>query len=376
MRPRERVLTALNHEEPDRVPMALWGSYYSLQDETYFRLLKHLGLGEPLPPFRRDRPRNSNHMDDRLLDLLGTDIRYVWLGFTDLGGARPDTMTDAWGVRWKRMGHYITPASAPLANATIEEISEYAWPDAEQYVRIDELRHRAAALKKSGRHAIAARAVNSYGPLEQASVLRGREKFLTDLLLEPELAQLLITKVTDVLVLLQELYLDAVGKDIDILETPGDDYGGTKNLLISPAIFDSTVKPALQRVFRPIKQFREDLVVAFHSDGAVVRLLPTLIDLGVDLLHPLEPLEANDIRAIKNDFGDRLSFLGAIDIKQAMPGQLKDVEAEVQRRVRQLAPGGGYILAPSNHLQADVPPQNIVALYQYGRAYGRYPVEV
>jgi uroporphyrinogen decarboxylase len=374
MSPRERVLTALNHEEPDRVPMALWGSYYSLQDQTYFRLLQHLGAGKPTPPFRRYRPRNSNHMDDRVLDLLGTDIRYVWLGFTDLGGAHPDTMTDAWGVRWKRMGDYITPASTPLANATIEEVSEYAWPNAEQYVRTDELRDRVAALKKSGRHAIAARAVNSYGPLEQASVLRGRQQFLVDLLLEPELAKLLITKVTDVLVHLQELYLDTVGHDIDILETPGDDYGGSKNLLISPAAFDSTVKPALQRMFRPVKQFREDLVLAFHSDGAIVRLLPTLIDLGVDLLHPLEPLEANDMKAIKKEFGDRLSFMGAIDIKQAMPGRPKDVEAEVKLRVRQLAPGGGYILAPANHLQTDVPPQNIVALYDYGREHGHYPL--
>jgi uroporphyrinogen decarboxylase len=97
MTPRDRVLTALHHEEPDRVPAALWGSYYTLQDGTYFKTLEHLGLGDPLPPFRRFKTRNSNYYDDRVLERLGTDTRYVWSGFTDLGGAPPDTLVDAWG---------------------------------------------------------------------------------------------------------------------------------------------------------------------------------------------------------------------------------------------------------------------------------------
>ena len=104
MNSHERVLTALAHQEPDRVPLALWGSYYTLQDQTYFDLLSHLGMDEPVPPFRRYKSRNFNYLDDRILDRLGTDIRYVWLGFTDLGGARPDTLQDAWGVQWARIG--------------------------------------------------------------------------------------------------------------------------------------------------------------------------------------------------------------------------------------------------------------------------------
>ena len=190
MTSRERVITALQHQEPDRVPLALWGSFYTLQDQTYFDLLEYLKLGDPLPPFRRYKPRNSNYLDDRVLDRLGTDIRYVWLGFTDLGGAHPDTMMDAWGVRWQRMGPNISPVGAPLAGASIEDVENYEWPDPERYIRIDELRDRLALLRREGSYAIAARAVNSYGPFEQASALRGREQFLVDLLIEPELAQL------------------------------------------------------------------------------------------------------------------------------------------------------------------------------------------
>jgi uroporphyrinogen decarboxylase len=374
MTSRERVLTTLNHEEPDRVPVALCGSYYTLQDQTYFDLLAHLGMDEPVPPFRRYKSRNSNYLDDRVLDALDTDIRYVWLGFTDLGGAKSDTLVDAWGVQWARMGPNITPVGAPLANATMQEIDEYTWPDPEQYIRKEELRGRLAHLKRNSHHAIAARAVNSYGPFEQAAGLRGREQFLMDMLMEPELAQLLIDKVTDVIIRLNEIYLDIAGPYIDIMEIPGDDFAGTEHLLISPKVFKSMLAPALARIVNPIKQYRDDLFVAFHSDGAIVPLLPSFIDAGIDLFHPLEPLPANDLAAIKTEYGDRLSFMGAIDIKQAMPGSLADVEAEVQRRIQTLAPGGGYILTPANHLQEDVPPENIVALYDYGRKHGSYPV--
>ena len=258
MNARERVLTALAHQEPDRVPLALWGSYYTLQDQTYFDLLSHLGMDEPVPPFRRYKSRNSNFLDDRILDRLGTDIRYVWLGFTDPGGARPDTLQDAWGVQWARMGPNITPVGAPLANASIEQVADYAWPDPEQYIRKDELRDRLAMLRSTSKCAIAARAVNSYGPFEQASGLRGREQFLMDMIMQPDLALLLIDQVTDVIIRLNEIYLDIAGPYIDIMEIPGDDYAGVEHLLISPKVFQRMLAPALARIVQPIKQYRDD----------------------------------------------------------------------------------------------------------------------
>jgi uroporphyrinogen decarboxylase len=373
---RERVLAALHHQEPDRVPTALWGSYYTLQDQTYFNLLKHLGIADPVPPFRRFRGHNSNYYDDRILDYLDTDVRYVWLGFTDLGGPQPDTGVDAWGVGWKRIGAYMSPVGHPLASATVEDLETYPWPNVEKLIRVDELEARLQALRKDGKHAIAARAVNSYGPFEQAQAMRGREQFFTDLLAEPEFAQALIQKVTQILKRLTEIYLDIAGDAIDIMEIPGDDYGGTNNLLFSPKTFNRYLKPVLAEIVRLIKSYRSDIAVVFHSDGAIVPLLESFIEVGIDVFHPLEPLPANDHDAIKAVFGDRLTFLGAIDIKAAMPGSVDDVEAEVKRRIRSLGKGGGYIIAPANHLQHDVPPENIVALYQAARRYGCYPINV
>lgn len=376
MTPRERVLTALHHQEPDRVPTALWGSYYTLQDQTYFNLLKHLAMGESIQPFRWLQGHNSNYYDDRLLDYLDTDIRYVWLGFTDLGGPQPDTDVDAWGVRWKRVGVYMTPVEHPLANAVVEDLETYPWPDVEKFIRVEELQARLQALQQNGKHAIAARAVNSYGPFDQALAMRGRVQFFIDFLENPEFAQRLIQKVTQVLKRLIEIYLDIAGNAIDIMEIPGDDYSGTQNLLFSPKHFDRYIKPALGELTQLIKSYRSDIAIAFHSDGAIAPLLESFIEVGIDILHPLEPLPANDHDAIKAKFGDHLVFMGAIDIKEAMPGSIEDVEAEVKRRIRSLAPGGGYIIAPANHLQYDVPPENIIALYRAARQYGVYPISI
>jgi uroporphyrinogen decarboxylase len=371
---RERVLAALHHQEPDRVPSALWGSYYTLQDLTYFNLLRHLDLGEPVRPFRRFLTKNCNYLDDRALDRLGTDVRYVWLGFTDLGGARADTLVDAWGVRHQRIGSSVYAVGHPLAEASAEQIDAYPWPRPEQSVSVEQLRERLAVLGRDGRHAIAARAVASYGPFEQACEMRGREQFLMDLILDPPLAQLLVGKITDVLVQLMCILLDTAGNELDIIEIPGDDFAGQESLLISPKIFHDLFKPAMRRIIAPIKQFRPDLVVAFHSDGAIGDLLPAFVELGIDLLHPLEPVPANDLAAIKAQYGQQLSFMGAVDIKKAMIGSLAELETEVKARLEVLAPGGGYILAPANHLQPDVSPENIVGLFELGRKYGSYPL--
>ena len=378
MTSRERVLTAMRREEPDRIPLVLWGSYYTLNDDTYFNLLRHLGLGEPLPPFRKEMPRNSNYYDDRVLDRLKTDARYVWSGFTDLGGARMNgDGFDAWGVRWERRGPNIMSTASPLAVATLEEVEEYGWPDPAHYFDFELIEHRMASLKRNyASHAIGARAVNSYGPFEQASILRGRESFLMDTVLRPELAQRLIDRCTDVIVRGQQVYLEEVGKDIDFFEIPGDDYGANRALIFSPDTFRKMVKPALARIVQSIKDYRADLPVVFHSDGAIADIIPDLVEIGLDVLNPLEPLPATDWTGIKSQYGRRLCFMGGIDVRRAMTGPVEGVIEEVKKQAGIFGPGGGYILTAANHLQIDVPPENIVAMFDAGRRFGQYPLDL
>jgi uroporphyrinogen decarboxylase len=378
MTPKERMLAALNRREPDRVPSVMWGSYYTFNDDTYFNLLAHLGLGEPVPPFRKQLPRNSNHMDDRVLDALQTDARYIWSGLTDLGGARMDgDCRDAWGVEWVRQGPHLVSVDYPLAGATMEQIEGYDWPDPERYLDYELMAARLDYLQRRyPNFAIGARAANSYGPFEQAAQLRGRVDFLMDIAADPQAAKLVMDRCADVIVRAQELYLAVVGQHIDFFEIPGDDYGANQNLMISPKSFRTLVKPALARIVASVKAYRADLPVVFHTDGAIASIVPDLAEIGIDVLNPLEPLPATDWAAIKAEYGDQFCFMGGVDVTQAMIGSVDDVRAEVSRCIDLFGPGGGYVLTSANHLQSDVPPENIVALFEAGREYGRYPLGV
>lgn len=370
---RERVLTAVEHQEPDRVPTALWGSAYGITDPLYRDLLAHLNLGQPKPPFRVRHGHTVNHYDERVLEALDTDTRYVWLGFSDLGGPPAEGGRDAWGAGWRRTGIYSTAVEHPLKDATVDDVAAYPWPDVEQLVRRDQLRRRARHLKEETDYAVVGRAVDSYGLLERSSSLRGTERFLLDLAMDETFADALIEHVAEVLYRLLEIYLDTAGPYLDILELPGDDYAA-RHPLISPQMFDQFFAPRWRRLIDLVRQAAPHCKVLFHSDGRMEPLLGRLIDLGVDILHPLEPMPGVDMAQIKGDYGDRLCFWGAIDIKRALQGDVARVEAEVRERIGALGPGGGYVLAPSNHLQPDVPAENVVALFRAAHEYGTYPL--
>ena len=373
MLPRERVLAALNHQETDHIPTALGGGPYGLVDDLYLRLVQHLGLDAPVAAFRSGH--SISYMDDRLLEKLGTDIRYCWPGLLPNSPISPgedeDTFYDSYGQVWKRALPYYYTGEGILQDATsIDDIERLVrWPDLSNPRWTSGLAERARYLREDTDYFVAMRMVASHGPFQTACDLRGTENFLMDLTLRPEFAQTLLDKVTSAINGLLHLAMQAGGKWFDMVELPGDDYAGNTSTIISPAMFRSFIAPCLARLINTIKEYNPDTCVMLHSDGAITKLLPDLLELGVDVIHPLEPLPATDIPDIKARFGDRVTFLGGIDISHAMPGSRADVIAEVQRRITQLAPGGGYILAPSNHLQADVPPENVVTLFETARNF-------
>ncbi len=374
MNHRQRVLTAVNHGEPDLVPVAIWGSAYGITDPLYFELVKILGLGQPVAPFRRRLGHTINYYDDRLLEALDIDVRHVDCGFSDLGGPARGGGEDAWGIRFAQSGIYLSAITHPLEDAGRQEIEDYPWPDVDQYLRRAELVERARFLRQHTDLAVIGRACDSYGPFERCCALRGTERFLVDLAEDEEFATALIGKVTGVLCRLLEIYLADAGPYLDILELPGDDYAALRPI-ISPRMFDRFFAPAWQRMIDLAHQAAPQCKLLFHSDGNMEPLLGRLVDLGIDIFHCLEPLPGVDLAGIKQKYGDRLCFWGAVDIKQALQGDEAAVEAEVRQRIRQLAPGGGYVLAPANHLQPDVPAQNVVALFQAARKYGKYPIQ-
>jgi uroporphyrinogen decarboxylase len=379
MTSRERVLTALQHQEPDRVPTALGGGPYGVVDALYFQLLERLKLGDPVPPFRRGH--NISYMDDRLLERLGTDTRYVWPGALPNSPTRatsdPNTFIDGYGQTWKRALPYYYADRGILTEATgIEDIDRIVhWPDPSEPVWSAGVRERAQALREGTDTFVVGRMVASHGVFQTACDLRGTEQFLMDMATHPAFALHLLERITDALDGLLKSYLEAGGRYFDMVELPGDDYAGNTNLVISPAMFRRFIKPSLQRLVHTIRSFRSEIKVMLHSDGRIERLLPDLIEVGIEVVHPLEPLPAMDLTEIKARYGDRLSFLGGIDIARALPGSVEDVIHEVKLRIEQLAPGGGYIVAPANHIQADVPGENVIALFEAARKFGQYPLQ-
>lgn len=379
MKPRERVLAAIQHQEPDRVPTALGGGPYGVTDDLYFKLLDRLGLDRSVSPFRQGH--NISYMDDRLLDKLGVDTRYVWPTHSPTSPvhatADPDVLVDSFGQRWIRAFPYYYSDVGLLRDKDIDDIDKLVtWPDTTDPRWTASVRQRAQQLRENTDYFIIGRMVTSHGPFQMASDLRSTDQFLLNLALNPEFVHALLGRVTDTIDGLLKGYLEAGGQYFDMVELPGDDYASNTNMLMSLNTFREFFKPHLKRLVETIKSYRDDLLVMFHSDGMIAPLLPELIEIGVDVVHPLEPIPKMDLAKIKADFGDQLAFLGAIDITHAMPSTVEHVIEEARRRIGQLAPGGGYILAPSNHLQPDVPPENVIALYEAARRYGRYPRQV
>ncbi len=380
MTPRERVSAALAHQEPDRVPLALGGGPYGLVDDLYLRLVKLLGLGEPVLPFRTGH--TISYMDDRLLERLGTDLRYCWPGLLPNSPVTPgeddNTFYDSYGQVWKRATPYYFAAEGMLKDAaSVDDIERLVrWPHLSDPRWTAGITERARLLRESTDYFVVMRMVASHGPFQTASDLRGTSEFLMDLVRNPGFAQALLDRVTTALEGLIRLAMQAGGTWFDMIELPGDDYAGNLNPLISPAMFRRFVQPCLQRLVNAVREFDTGTAIMLHSDGAITRLMPDILATGVDVIHPLEPLPATDLPAVKKQYGSRVAFIGGIDISHAMPGTREDVIAEAQRRITQLAPGGGYILAPSNHLQADVPAENVVTLFETARELGQYPIEV
>lgn len=372
--PRDRVLTAINHQEPDRVPLSLWGSWYGITDRLYFKVLETLGW-EPAPPFRPERVHSVNYYDDRLLERLHVDVRHVDPGAVAAAArTRPDG-TDAFGIRWDTSGLYRTARHHPLQHLSAQQIWDYPFPTAAESIQPEPIMARLAQIKAMPQeYAVVGRAVASYGLFEMAQSLRRHEQLFTDLVLAPDVVEALVARLYDCFAALTIRFLDIAGPQLDILELPGDDFAGNAGALISAPMFDRFFKEPYRRLIALIKAHSPHVKVVYHSDGAMTAFMARLVEIGADIFHSVEPLPVWNLAQIKAEYGDKLVFMGGIDIRDALQRGEAAVEAEVKLRLHQLGAGGGYILAPSNHLQWDIPPRNLFRLYDAAVEYGRYPL--
>jgi uroporphyrinogen decarboxylase len=201
------------------------------------------------------------------------------------------------------------------------------------------------------------------------------EDFLVDVVAEPEFAHEVLDRLCELETGLWDVFLDEVGDYIQMVEW-GDDFGIQNGLMLSADTYRSVVKPYQRRVNDAIHK-RTKAKLFHHTCGSIYSLVEEMIDVGVDVLNPVQPLAAhNDSFRLKREFGDRICFHGGVDEQMALPtGTEQDVENEVRTRIEAFAPGGGYILAAAHNIQPDTPPQNVVAMFRAAKKYGKYPIQ-
>ncbi len=376
---RQRVLCALNHEEPDRVPLFLGTSgATSVLGPGYERLKAHLGIAAG-PTRWLSRPLQYTWMDEEVLVRLGSDGRTLGPGPAESSLSKEisaDCLIDDWGVTWRRApgSLYFEMVEAPLRRATIDDLDKYPWPNLLAPGRFDGLAGRAQAIQDAGYATVLLSGVSLF---EQAGMLRGLDTLLMDMAADEEFFSALLDKITSLVLPYVRELLRQVGPGVDVLVT-GDDLGTTGGPMMSPQSYRRLIKPHQAKLFSEVKRNMPGKVF-FHSCGNIYPLLGDLAEVGVDLLNPVQVSAGamGDTARLKREFGDRLSFCGGIDTRWVMPqGTTDDVRREVRRRIKDLAPGGGYVAAAVHCIQPDVPPQNIVAMCEEVATAGRYPLQV
>lgn len=375
---RQRVLAALNHREPDRVPIDFGSARCtSIHVVGYERLKRHFGI--EAPNIITDRMQQCVQVDDRILEQLGVDTRGLVPGPAD---GQPDveldelTYRDEWGVvRSKPSGSYWydLKASPLVGEITVQDIARYPWPDPDDPGRVRGLRQRALELKEKGDYALVLSL--TIGVVHFSQYLRGFQDWYVDMAADRKLVGALMDAIVDVTMQMARDVLREVGEFSDIVLT-GDDLGTQGGPQVSPATYREVIKPRHARFYQLVREMCPQAKIALHSCGSVYPLLNDLMEIGVEVLNPIQ-VTARDMEPgrLKAEFGDRLCFWGGVDTQQVLPrGTVEDVKAEVRRRVEEMGHGGGYILSAVHNVQPDVPVENLLAMFEHARDVGMCPL--
>lgn len=381
MTSRERVNSALRHEETDRLPIDLGGTVVtSIALSTYAALRDYLRL-----PQREIRVlelvQQIACVDDDVMEILGADVIPVFANppsgaetVISSGEDGSESFLDDFGATLRKPPGclYFDWQAFPLPEPSLEALADMPWPDAANAARYDGLRARVQQLRAASDKALFSIAPCGHDLFNQLFRVRGMENGLMDLLAEQEFAEAFLDRLCDSICTAQTLFLQEVGDLIDV-HFAADDLSGQNGPLIAPDLWRALIKPRQARIMATIKA-HTNAPIFYHSCGAVTEFLDDLIDIGVDILNPVQVSAAGmESGALKQRYGKRLSFWGGgCDTQRVLPyGTPAEVRAEVQRRIADLAPGGGFIFNPVHNIQAQVPPENVVALFETAREYRR-----
>jgi len=384
MTSRERVLTAINHEQPDRVPLVVGVSNATGIKMKPYRGIKDLAAIEAPDNYLYEWPElGTAEIDEKTMRRLHSDVR----GVLDLEPeavrkrnrerAPHSNCIDSWGggqVEVKPGDWY--PGIHPLSEArTVEDLDAYpGWPDMSDPTRISHVRRTAKQLAKENEFAIMATPWLLF-PFERAHAMQGLETFLLNMATNPDFAGALLLRIAAYCKQLMEIFLEELGDNFDIIKI-GDDLGTETSLLISPKMYRNILKP-IHADFISFIKARTNAKVFFHTDGDVAPLIEDFIEIGVDILNPIQTSAGSmsDLPALKKRFGSNIVFCGGIDTRRILPfGSVAEVREEVRRVIQILGPGGGCMIAAVHTIMDDVPPENVLAMVDAVEEFGHYPL--
>jgi uroporphyrinogen decarboxylase len=382
MNRREAFAATVAHREPDRVLVDYGKHIGSFHRLAYDRLRAHAPeLGLPAEPTILDRMAQNIVLPEALCRRLGLDFRWIvphWVGVRDVVIDGEPGYVDMWHTphKWTDVGHYYAIAAQPLGREDLTEadLAAFDWPDPDQPAMFEGLAEQARHWYETSDYVVGADGIK-VGILQTASQLRGYDKLFTDFALNPDLAHALLSRISAIINEMYRRYMAAVGRYVQVVVIT-DDQGTQKSLMVSPRMFRAFIKPYLKSLIETIKG-AADVKVLMHCDGAIVPILPDLIEIGVDIINPVQTVVVGleDTYALKEKFGDRITFHGGIDVQQVLPNATPEsIRREAARRLYDLGRGGGYILAPCHNISFDVPPANVLALFDAAQELGRYPL--
>lgn len=377
MTPRECFFAAMNHQQPDRLLLDMGKHIGSIHKRAYIKLKEHLGDdGMVNENVILDRMAQTVVPDESLLQRFDIDFRWIvpnWVQVTE----REDVpgYIDMWGVPYKATDDWDHCAvdGAPMRHATVETIDDFQWPNPNDPEQFKGLREKARFLYENTDYVIGADAIKA-GVLMNALQMRGYDQFFMDLMIDKGFAEAIMDRILSVLKEMWSRYMEEVGPYVQLAYVT-DDLGSQSSLLISPKLFREMLKPRMKALHDHIKSLA-DVKLMFHTDGAVLPLVDDFLGMSVDILNPVQTSVSGleDTYALKEKFGDRLSFHGAIDVQQMLPNaSTEQLEQEIARRIYDLGRNGGYILAPCHNIGHDVPPANVVTLFEKAREFGNNP---
>ena len=380
MTSRDRVLAALNHQAPDRVPIDLGGNQTGIHKFPYQALLEHLGIDDQLTIM--DAVQQLAKPCEKVLERFHVDTRYVAAGAAadfdgtivtcQRDGRTWHDLTDEFGVRWSMPDDqplYMDITQHPLAEASIDDVAGYPFPKGDAPGRFEGLRDRALDLKNQTPYAVVSGI--SGVVYEICWYMRGLEQWFVDMMTQPEFCEAVLDQTLKFWMDWFRVFLDEVGDVVDVIMI-GDDLAGQQGPLFRPDFYRQVIKPRHKRLVQYIRS-RTGAKIWYHTCGSCVEYIPDLLDNGIDVLNPVQ-IGAHGMAPadLKARFGDRLAFWGgSIDAQHVLPTATpEEIRRHVRRNIEIWKPDGGYVFNNVHNIQAGVPPENIVALYDAAYEYG------